>query len=91
MPHAARRLARVFPFPKETRATGQLAFKNDVLIVVPITLAFPDSIGRADQSASFVIGVGNDVLLGFPNVGLTPFGAMNLVVHRDDAVQLIAQ
>ncbi|VVP53409.1 hypothetical protein PS887_05477 [Pseudomonas fluorescens] len=91
MPDAARRLARAFPFPEETRATGQLALKNDVLIVVAITLAFPDSIGRADQSSVFVIGVGNKVLLGLPHVGLTPFGAMHLIVHRDDATQLITQ
>ncbi|OJT17733.1 hypothetical protein BOP96_28515, partial [Pseudomonas sp. FSL W5-0203] len=65
--------------------------KNDVLIVVPITLAFTDSIGRANQSSMFVIGVGNKVLLGLPHVGLTPFGAMHLVVHRNDAIQLITQ
>ncbi len=91
MPNTACCLASTFPFPKETRATGQLAFKNDVLIVIPITLAFPDSIGRADQSSVFVIGVGNNVLLGLPHVGLSPFGAMHLVVHRDDAIQLITQ
>ncbi|KWV68287.1 hypothetical protein PFLuk1_02437 [Pseudomonas fluorescens] len=91
MPNAARRLASVFPFPIETRASGQLPLENDVLIVVPITLAFPDSIGRADQSSVFVIGVGNKVLLGLPHVGLTPFGAMHLIVHRDDATQLITQ
>ncbi|KWV69720.1 hypothetical protein PFL603g_06167 [Pseudomonas fluorescens] len=91
MPHAARGFARAFPFPKETRATGQLAFQNDVLIVIPITLAFPDGIGRADQSSVFVIGVGNNVLFGLPHVGLTPFGAMHLIVHRDDATQLITQ
>ena len=91
MPDATRRLARPFPRPEETRPTGQLPLKNDVLIVVPITLAFPDSIGRADQSSVFVIGVGNKVLLGLPHVGLTPFGAMHLIVHRDDATQLITQ
>ncbi len=91
MPNTACCLASTFPFPKETRATGQLPLQNDVLIVIPITLAFPDSIGRADQSSVFVIGVGNNVLLGLPHVGLSPFGAMHLVVHRDDAIQLITQ
>ncbi|KWV74093.1 hypothetical protein PFL603g_03007 [Pseudomonas fluorescens] len=91
MPDATRRLASALPFPEEARPTGQLAFQNDVLIVVPITLAFPDSIGRANQSSVFVIGVGNEVLLGLPHVGLSPFGTMHLVVHRNDAIQLITQ
>ena len=91
MPDATRRLASALPVPAEARPTGQLAFKNDVLIVIPITLAFPDSIGRADQPSVFVIGVGNNVLLGLPHVGLSPFGAMHLVVHRHNAIQLITQ
>ena len=91
MPDTASRLAGAFPRPKETRPTGQLPLNNDVLIVVAITLAFTDGIGRANQSSIFVIGVGNNVSLGHPDVGLTPFCAMNLVVHRDDAIQFIAQ
>ncbi|CRM84717.1 hypothetical protein [Pseudomonas sp. 35 E 8] len=46
MPDTPRSLARPFPFPKETRPTGQSALKNDVLFVVPINLTFTYSIGR---------------------------------------------
>src|SRR5471032_333617 len=46
VPNTSRGLARPFPRPKETRPTGQLPLKNDVLIVVPINLTFTYSIGR---------------------------------------------
>ncbi|CRN00667.1 hypothetical protein [Pseudomonas sp. 34 E 7] len=82
VPDTARGFTRPFPRPKETRPTGQLPLKNDVLFVVPISLAFTDGIGRRHQSSGVVVGVGNDVLLGYPNEGLMAFGAMNLVVHR---------
>ncbi|CRM65716.1 hypothetical protein [Pseudomonas sp. 37 R 15] len=91
VPDTARVFTRAFPRPKETRPTGQLPLKNDVLFVVPINLAFTDGIGRRYQSSSIVIGVGNDVLLGHPNEGFVAFGAMNLVVHRHNPTQLVAQ
>ena len=45
MPDTSRGLARPFPLPKETRPTGQTAFKNHVLIVVPVSLTFAYGIG----------------------------------------------
>jgi hypothetical protein len=63
---ANRRPSRLFRTPRKTRPTGQPAFENDVLLVVPINLAFTNGIGRRDQSARFVVGVGNDVLFSHP-------------------------
>ncbi len=91
MPDASRRLAGPFPRPEETRPTGQSTLKNDVLLVVAVHLAFTDGIGRRNQSAQVVIGVGNNVLLGDPFVRLMLLGALNLVVHRDNARSPIAQ
>ncbi|CRM17341.1 hypothetical protein [Pseudomonas sp. 58 R 3] len=91
MANTPRRLARSFPFPKETRATGQPTLKNDVLLVVPINLAFTYSIGRRNQSPKVVIGVGNNLLLGHPCKRFMPLGAMNLIVHRHNAAQLVPQ
>ena len=91
VPHTARRLAGAFPRPEETRPTGQAALNNDVLLVVAVHLALADGIGRRDQSAQVVIGVGNDVLLSRPDIRTTAFGALNLVVHRDNAPSPIAQ
>ncbi|CRM02072.1 hypothetical protein [Pseudomonas sp. 28 E 9] len=91
VPDTARGFTRPFPRPEETRPTGQLPLKNDVLFIVPINLAFTDGIGRRHQSSGVVVGVGNDVLLGHPNEGFMAFGAMHLVVHRHDAVEFIPQ
>ncbi|CRM48317.1 hypothetical protein [Pseudomonas sp. 44 R 15] len=91
VPDTACCFTRPFPRPKETRPTGQLPLKNDVLFVVPINLAFTDGIGRRHQSSSIVVGVGNDVLLGHPHEGFMAFGAMNLVVHRHNPTQRVAQ
>ncbi|CRM09196.1 hypothetical protein [Pseudomonas sp. 28 E 9] len=91
VPDTARGFTRPFPFPKETRPTGQLPLKNDVLIVVPISLAFTDGIGCRHQSSGGVVGVGNDVLLGHPHEGFMAFGAMHLVVHRHNPTQRVAQ
>ncbi|CRM43730.1 hypothetical protein [Pseudomonas sp. 37 R 15] len=91
VPDTARGFTRPFPRPKETRPTGQLPLKNDVLFVVPINLALTDGIGRRHQSSGVVIGVGNDVLLGHPHEGFVALGAMDLVVHRHNPTQLVAQ
>ncbi len=91
VPHTARRLAGAFPRPEETRPAGQAAFHNDVLIVVAVNLALADGIGRRDQSAQVVIGVGNDVLLSNPLVRLITLSALNLIIHRDNAPSPIAQ
>ncbi|CRM33021.1 hypothetical protein [Pseudomonas sp. 28 E 9] len=91
VPDTARGFTRPFPRPEETRPTGQLPLKNDVLFIVPINLAFTDGIGRRHQSSGVVVGVGNDVLLGHPNEGFMAFGAMNLVVHRHNPTQRVAQ
>ncbi|RMO53710.1 hypothetical protein ALQ38_05579 [Pseudomonas marginalis pv. marginalis] len=91
MPHTPRRLTSPFPLPVETRPTGQTTLKNDVLFVVPINLAFTDSIGRRNQSSSTVIGVGNNGLFRHPNIRTLIDDALNLVVHRHDPTRCIAQ
>ncbi|CRM97637.1 hypothetical protein [Pseudomonas sp. 22 E 5] len=91
VPDTAGRLAGAFPFPEETRPTGQAPLQNDVLLVVPINLAFADGVGRANQSAHVVIGVGNNVLFRHPFVRLIPLGPLNLVIHRHNAAQFITQ
>ncbi|CRM41947.1 hypothetical protein [Pseudomonas sp. 28 E 9] len=91
VPDTARGFTRPFPRPEETRPTGQLPLKNDVLFIVPINLAFTDGIGRRHQSSGVVVGVGNDVLLGHPNEGFMAFGAMHLVVQRHNPTQRVAQ
>ncbi len=63
MPDTARRLAGTFPRPEETRPTGQATFKNDVAVVVAISLAFAYGVGRRNQSADVVIGVGDNAVL----------------------------
>jgi len=91
MPDTSGRLASAFPRPEETRPTGQPAFENDVLLVVPINLAFTNGIGRRDQSSRLVVGVGNDVLFGHPLERFRPLGALNLVVHGHDTARRVAQ
>ncbi|CRM81552.1 hypothetical protein [Pseudomonas sp. 8 R 14] len=91
MPNTSRRFAGPFPLPEETRPSGQTTLKNHVLIVVAINLAFADGIGRRDQSASVVVGVGNDVLLRHPFVRLIPLGPLNLIIHSHDATGRVTQ
>ncbi|RMO54005.1 hypothetical protein ALQ29_05539 [Pseudomonas marginalis pv. marginalis] len=91
MPHTPRRLASPFPLPKEARPTGQTTLKNDVLFVVPINLAFTDSIGRRNQSPSTVIRVGNNVLFRYPDKRLKTRGPMDLIIHRHDPPRRITQ
>ena len=62
MPDTSRGLAGPFPLPEETRPTGQTTFKNDVLLVVPVSLTFADGIGRRNQPTKFVVGVGSNTL-----------------------------
>ena len=91
MPDTSRRLAGPFPLPEETRPTGQTTFKNDVLLVVPVSLTFANGIGRRNQPSMVVIGVGNNTLLSHPDVGLITLCPLNLVVHRNDAVRRVPQ
>ncbi|CRM94109.1 hypothetical protein [Pseudomonas sp. 22 E 5] len=91
VPDTACRLAGAFPLPKEARPTGQSTLQNDVLLVVPINLAFADGVGRRNQSSGVVIGVGNNALFRDPFVRLVPLGPLNLVIHRHHAAQFIAQ
>ncbi|CRM91079.1 hypothetical protein [Pseudomonas sp. 22 E 5] len=91
MADTSRGLASSFPLPEKTRATGQSTLKNDVLLVVPINLAFAYRIGRRNQPTRRVIGVGNNVLLCHPNKRTFIHRPLNLVVHRHNAARRIAQ
>ncbi|CRM98064.1 hypothetical protein [Pseudomonas sp. 22 E 5] len=91
MPDTSRGLTRPFPLPEETRPTRQTTLKNDVLLVVPINLAFAYGVGRRNQSSKIVIGVGNNVLLPHPNKRPVIHVPLNLVIHRHNATQRIAQ
>ncbi len=69
VPDAARCLARPFPRPEETRATGQLPLQDHVPVVVIVTLAFPGGVARFDQMSAFVVAVTDQRLLGVPGLG----------------------
>ncbi len=79
-------LARPFPLPEETRPTGQFPLQDHLLIVVAITFAFADSVGRFDQPPRIVILVGNNVLLSNP----AEF-PLHLIVDRNDVSTVIPQ
>ena len=66
MPDTARSLARPLPLPEETRATGQLPLQNHVSVVVVVTLAVADGVGRFDQVLIGVVAVTDQRLFGAP-------------------------
>ncbi|EZP31740.1 hypothetical protein BW33_02261 [Pseudomonas sp. RIT288] len=86
VPHATRRLARALPLPEKARTTGQLPLQDDVLVVVVVTFAVTDGVGRGQQTLTGVVAITDQRLLGAP-VAVAP----NLIINADQMRPVVAQ
>lgn len=86
---ASRRFTFFFPFPIETGAAGELPLKNDVLVVVGITLGFAGGVFGFDQAVLGVVTVGDQSLDGAPGVFQIVRGDELLVVDGDDVLAVV--
>ncbi|VVP55979.1 hypothetical protein PS858_05684 [Pseudomonas fluorescens] len=91
MTDTSRRLARLFPLPKETRPTGQLPLEDDVSVVVVVALAFPGGVARLDQASAFVVVVLDQRLLGDPGLAERVGRDKTLIVDGDQMRAVITQ
>ncbi|PMQ09127.1 hypothetical protein PseAD21_21890 [Pseudomonas sp. AD21] len=88
VPHTARGFARALPLPEETRAAGQLPLQDDVGVVVVVTLAVTDSVGRLQQALTGVVAVAGEGLFGVP---ASPVRSEGLIVDGNQMRPLITQ
>src|SRR5471032_3402735 len=86
---ASRRFTFFFPFPIETGAAGELPLKNDVLVVVGITLGFAGGVFGFDQAVLGVVTVGDQGLDGAPGVFQIVSRDELLIVDGDDVLAVV--
>ncbi|VVP09538.1 hypothetical protein PS876_03237 [Pseudomonas fluorescens] len=91
VPHATGSLASAFPLPEEARAARELALQDDVLIVVVVTLAVANSIGRLDQTLVGVVSITDEGVFGVPRLGKVQRRVKTLVINRDQMRPVITQ
>ncbi|VVN46347.1 hypothetical protein PS619_05802 [Pseudomonas fluorescens] len=86
VPDAPSGFPRPFPLPEETRPAGQLPLQDHVSVVVVVTLAVADGVGRFDQVLISVVAVTDQRLFGAPGTV-----AKHLVIHTEQLRPLIPQ